>query len=51
MNGCKLNSKKVCSNCPYLGYCDKANVCDGRCYECDITACENNPNYKEKENG
>ncbi len=31
-------------------YCDKAKICDGNCHKCDITDCENNPNYKEKEN-
>lgn len=50
MNRCKLNSKKVCSNCSHLDYCDKAKICDGNCHKCDITDCENNPNYKEKEN-
>lgn len=47
---CKCVSKKICSCCEHIGYCDKANVCNGNCYKCDITECENNPNYKEKEN-
>lgn len=43
-------TKKICSCCEHIGYCDKANVCNGNCYKCDITDCENNPKYKEEEN-
>ncbi len=51
MNKCYLKSKKVCSKCPHVDYCDKATIYDGNCHRCDITNCENNPNYEEKENG
>lgn len=39
---CEKHSKAICSECKYLDYCDRANVCDGDCGRCDITACENN---------
>ncbi len=49
-NNCKKHSKKTCSKCEHFGYCDKANICDGNCHKCDITDCENNPEYKEVNN-
>ncbi len=48
MIDCKNRTKKTCLNCPYKDYCDRANVCNGECHKCDITDCENNPKYKEK---
>lgn len=48
MENCKKRSKLLCSQCRYFDHCDIAKRCDGVCYECDITHCENNPAYKEK---
>lgn len=46
---CEKHSKKQCSECKHLDCCDRANVCDGNCGRCDITDCENNPNYKRSD--
>lgn len=43
MESCKMNSKLICSQCKHYDYCDRAKQCDGKCYSCDITDCENNP--------
>ena len=43
MESCKMNSKLICSQCKHYDYCDRAKRCDGKCYSCDITDCENNP--------
>ena len=48
MENCKMNSKLICSQCKHYDYCDRAKRCDGKCYSCDITDCENNPAYKEE---
>ena len=48
MESCKMNSKLICSQCKHYDYCDRAKRCDGKCYSCDITDCENNPDYKER---
>lgn len=48
MEDCQKNSKLTCSRCRHYDYCDRANRCDGKCHSCDITACENNPNYEEE---
>ena len=48
MKPCIQNSKQTCMNCKHYEYCDKANRCDGRCYECDIIKCQNNPHYDKK---
>lgn len=48
MENCKKNSKLICSQCKHSDYCDRAKRCDGNCYSCDITDCENNPAYKEE---
>lgn len=45
---CEKHSKQLCSKCKYLGYCDRASVCDGNCGQCDITECENNQNNKKR---
>lgn len=50
LSNCKKYSKKICSECEHFSYCDRANICDGNCYKCDITDCENNPEYKEANN-
>ena len=42
MENCKKNSKLICSQCKHYDYCDRAKQCDGKCYSCDITDCENN---------
>lgn len=42
---CEKHSKQQCSKCKYLDQCDRASVCNGDCGRCDITDCENNPNY------
>ena len=48
MNNCERHSKLVCSECRHYDYCDISKRCDVRCWNCDITDCENNPGYKEK---
>ena len=48
MENCKKHSKLLCSQCRHFDYCDVAKHCDGVCYECDVTDCENNPDYKER---
>lgn len=48
MENCEKHSKKICSQCSHYDYCDRANRCDGRCYDCDNDGCENNPVYKLK---
>lgn len=47
MENCEKYSKLLCSECEHYDYCDIAKRCDGICYSCDITECENNPDYKE----
>ncbi len=49
MENCNKHSKKLCSECQHIDHCDIAKRCDGICYQCDITNCENNPEYKEEE--
>ncbi len=48
MTNCEKHSKLICSECRHYDCCDIAKRCDGRCWNCDITECENNPEYKEK---
>lgn len=36
LNKCELRSKKACSECKYIEFCDKAKVCDGDCGHCDL---------------
>ena len=48
MENCKKHSKLLCSECRRYDYCDIAKRCGGICYSCDITECENNPEYKEE---
>lgn len=47
MNNCEKHSKLICSECRHYDCCDIAKRCDGACYSCDITDCENNPEHKE----
>lgn len=46
---CKNYSKNHCMNCPHSDYCDIPNLCNGDCKNCDITNCENNPNFRLKD--
>ena len=48
MTDCEKHSKLTCSERRHYDCCDIAKRCDGVCYSCDITECENNPGYKEK---
>ena len=52
MENCKKHSKLLCSQCRHFDYYDVASDvarrCDGVCYECDVTDCENNPDCKER---
>ena len=48
MENCEKHSKKICAYCKHYDYCARVNRCDGRCYDCDNTECENNTNYKEQ---
>ena len=47
MENCEKHSKLLCSEYRHYDYCDIAKRCDGICYFCDITECENNPDHKE----
>ena len=35
MENCVKRSKKLCAQCKYYDYCDRASRCDGKCYDCD----------------
>ena len=48
MENCDKHSKKLCSECQHIDHCDIAKRCDSICYRCDMTDCENNPEYKEE---
>ena len=47
MENCEKHSKKLCAQCKYYDYCDRASRCDGKCYDCDDNGCENNPVNKK----
>lgn len=47
MENCVKCSKKLCAQCKYYDYCDRASRCDGKCYDCDDNGCENNPVNKK----
>ena len=47
MENCVKRSKKLCAQCKYYDYCDRASRCDGKCYDCDDNGCENNPVNKK----
>lgn len=46
MENCKKHSKLLCSECRHYDYCDIAKRCDGVCYKCDITDCQNHKKQK-----
>lgn len=47
MEKCNNKSKLTCRLCKHFSYCDVAFVCDGKCKDCNILSCENNPKYKD----
>lgn len=46
---CRTDSKRHCMECIHYDYCDKANCCDGNCFQCDYFNCPNNLNKERIE--